>query len=85
MAHLWFRGDESLWAVIPLDGRAVDISVQPPRVLAAEFELGEDRPAVIMRAVAGDSPVWVLLAAADSNIRINGFAPVAGVRVSGSG
>ncbi len=81
MAHLWFRGDESLWAVIPLDGRAVDISVQPPRVLAAEFELGEDRPAVIMRAVAGDSPVWVLLAAADSDVRINGFAPVAGVRV----
>jgi hypothetical protein len=43
--------------------------------------LGEGALAAVVRAGAGDSPVWVLLAAGDGDVRVNGFAPVAGVRV----
>jgi hypothetical protein len=81
MAHLWFRGDEDIWSAMPLGAHAVDISVRPPRVLADGFRLGEDTLAAVIRAGAGDSPVWVLLAAANGDVRINGFAPVAGLRV----
>ena len=81
MAHLWFRDDEDIWSVMQLDGRAVDVSVYPPRSLAEGFRFGEDTLAAVIRAGAEDSPVWVLLAAAEGDLRINGFAPVAGVRV----
>jgi hypothetical protein len=81
MAHLWSRGDDDVWSALLLNGSAVDISVNPPRVLADGFRLGEDTLAAVIRAGAGDSPVWVLLAAADSGVRVNGFAPVAGLRV----
>ena len=80
MAHLWFRDDEDIWAAMALDGRAVDVSVYPPRVLAEGFLLGQDTPAAVVRAGTGDSPRWVLLAA-DGDVRVNGFAPVAGVRL----
>jgi len=80
VAHLWFRGDEGIWAALPLDGRPVGVSVCPPRVLADGFRLGADAPAAVLRAHGGDSPVWFLLLAADSDARVNGLAPVAGVR-----
>jgi hypothetical protein len=81
VAHLWFRDDDDIWSAMPLDGRAVDVSEYPPQVLAEGFRLGEDTRAAVIRAGAGDSPVWVLLVAADGDVYINGFAPVAGVRV----
>jgi len=81
MAHLWVRESDDGWAAIELNGRAVDVSVYPPRALAEGFRLGEDTPAAVVRAAAGDSPVWVLLVAAQGEARINGFTPVAGVRV----
>jgi hypothetical protein len=81
MAHLWVRDSDDSWAAMQLDGRAVDVSVYPPRVLADGFRLGEDTLAAVVRAAAGVSPVWVLLVAAEGEARINGFAPVAGVRV----
>jgi hypothetical protein len=81
MAHLWFRGDEDIWTVMPLDGHAVDVSVYPPRVLAEGFRLGADTLAAVVRAEAGDSPVWALVVAGEGDVRVNGFAPVAGLRV----
>ena len=81
MAHLWFRDEDDLWSAMPLNGHAVDISVHPPRVLADGFRLGEDTLAAVIRAEVGDSQFWVLLAAEDGGVRVNGFAPVAGVRV----
>lgn len=81
MAHLWFRGDADIWSAMPLDGRPVNISIRPPRVLADGFRLGGDVSAAVLRARAGDSPVWFLLAGAASGARVNGLAPVAGVRV----
>ncbi|MGA2118576.1 MAG: hypothetical protein ABSH56_27945, partial [Bryobacteraceae bacterium] len=32
MAHLWHRNEEETWSAMPLNGRAVDTSVYPPRV-----------------------------------------------------
>ena len=81
MAHIWFRGDEGIWSAMPLDGYAIDVSAHPPRVLAEGFRLGEDAQAAVIRTEAGDTPVWALLVAAEGGARVNGFAPVAGVRV----
>ncbi len=81
MAHLWFRGVEDIWSVMPLSGHAVDVSAFPPRPLAEGFRLGEDTLAAVIRAGARDSAAWVLLVAAVGEVRVNGFAPVAGVRV----
>lgn len=81
MAHLWFRAEDDIWSAMPLNGHAVDISVHPPRVLAEGFRLGVDVFAAVVRATAGESVVWVVLVARDGGVRINGFSPVAGVRV----
>lgn len=81
MAHLWFRNDEDVWSVMPLDAAAADISVHPPRALAEGFRPGVDTRAALIRAAGGGSPVWVLLASASGEVRINGLAPVAGLRV----
>jgi hypothetical protein len=80
MAHLWFRNDEDFWSTMPLHG-VVDISVNPPRAWTDGFRPGEETGAAVIRAGAVDSPLWVLVAAPESGVRINGFAPVAGVRV----
>jgi hypothetical protein len=81
MAHIWFRNDEDIWSAMTLDRHAVDISVHPPQAMAEGFQMGEDSLVVVIRSAAGDSPVWVLLAGAKSDVRINGFAPVARVHV----
>ena len=76
MAHLWFHNAEYNWSAMPLDGAAVDISVEPPRALAEGFRIGEDAPAALIGAGAEDSRVWVLLAADDGDVRVNGFRPI---------
>lgn len=81
MAHLWFRDEEDIWSAMPLDGHAVNVSGRRPQALAEGFRLGKDSLAVVIRTEAGDSPVWVLLVAADGAAHVNGFAPVAGMRV----
>lgn len=81
MAHLWFRNEEDIWSVVPLNGHAVNVSAHPPRVLPEGFRLGEDVTAALIPAELADSPAWVLLVATDGEVRVNGFAPVAGVRV----
>jgi hypothetical protein len=83
MAHLWFRTDdeEESWSTAPLNGHAVDITASPPRLLTEGFRLGEDTSAAVIRAGTADSPVWVLLTIQDGEVRVNGFAPVAGIRV----
>jgi Zn finger protein HypA/HybF involved in hydrogenase expression len=80
MAHLWFRDDDNIWVVMPLNGRPVDVSVYPPRVMQEDFRLGRGAPAVLIRSSAGD-PVWALVATGDADVRVNGFAPIAGLRV----
>jgi len=81
MAHIWFRNGEDSWSVMPIDGHAVNVSVYPPRILPDDFRFGEDVLVALIRAGSADSPEWVLLAAADGGVRVNGFAPVAGLRV----
>jgi hypothetical protein len=79
MAHVWFCGDDDTWSAMPLGGHAVDVSVFPPVTLGENFQLGEDAQAALVRT-GGDSPSWVLVVAPGGNARVNGFAPVAGVR-----
>src|SRR5689334_2036503 len=81
MAHMWFRDAEDIWSAMPLKGRAVDISVHPPRVMADGFRLGEDALAAVIRGGSADAPSWAVLVAAEGGVRVNGFAPVAGLRV----
>lgn len=81
MAHLWFRNDEDIWTVMPLDGHAVDVSVHPPRVLAEGFRLGEDAMAAVVRVDTHVSPVWGLVVAAEADVRVNGYSPVARLHV----
>lgn len=81
MAHLWLRHDGDDWSAMLLAGHAIDISVHPPRILAEAFRLAEDTRAAVIPVGAEDPPTWVLLVAAGSDVRINGFAPVAGLRV----
>jgi hypothetical protein len=80
MAHLWFLDDEGVWSVVPLEGRAVDISVHPPRAMAEDYPEDHLRAAVVC-AGSGEARAWVLLAGASGDVRVNGFSAVAGVRV----
>ncbi len=82
MAHLWFRDkNDEHWSAITMGARALNICVCPPHAPPMAFRLGENADALVVRAVAGGAPVWVLLAMANSEVRVNGFAPVAGMRV----
>lgn len=81
MAHLWLHLDGGDWSAMLLNGHAVDISVHPPRILPGSFQLGEVTRAAVVRVGEADPPAWVLLVSAGSHVRINGFAPVAGIRV----
>lgn len=81
MSHLWFQDTDDVWAVEPLDGRAVDISVYPPRVLEERFRLGQDSWAAVVRTPRGGAAAWVVLVAGDKEVRVNGVPPVAGVHV----
>jgi hypothetical protein len=81
MAHLWFRDEGDIWSALPLGAAAVDISVHPPRALAEGFRMGVDTRAALVPAPGNGTPVWVLVAAGDGDARVNGLAPVAGVRV----
>src|ERR1035438_7357467 len=80
MAHLWLRHDGDDWSAMLLAGHAIDISVHPPRILAEAFRLAEDTRVAVIPVAAEDPPTWVLLVAAGSDVRVNGFAPVAGLR-----
>ncbi len=81
MAHIWFLDAENIWSALPLNGHAVDVSVYPPRPLAEGFRLGQDARAAVIRTELADAPAWVLLAAGDGDVCVNGFAPIAGIRV----
>jgi len=80
MAQLWFR-DTDIWCAIRLGGRVADVSASPPRMREEGSRLGAGAKAVIVRVRAGDSPGWALVVAPDCDVRVNGFAPVAGIRV----
>jgi hypothetical protein len=81
MAHLWIRHNGDDWSAMRLAGHSIDISVHPPRILAAGFCLGEDTRAAVIPVEAEDPPLWVLLVCPGSDVRVNGFATVANMRV----
>jgi hypothetical protein len=81
MAHLWFRDHDDIWSAMPLNGHAVDISGHPPRELTEGFLPGKDHRAAVIPSRAEDSRVWILLVAGSCDVFVNGFAPVAGMRV----
>jgi hypothetical protein len=81
MAHLWFRDEDGVWGVMPMNGRAVDVSVYPPRLLAEGFRIVEGAPSAVIGVGAGAVPVWVLMVGGTGDVRVNGFPPVAGMRV----
>jgi hypothetical protein len=81
MAHLWFRDADNIWSAMPLNGAAVDVSVEPPRVVADGFRSGVDTVAAVIRAEPAGPPVWMLLATGNGDLRVNGFRPIAGLRV----
>lgn len=81
MAHLWFQDGDEVWTVLPLDHRAVDVSVSPPRALDETGSVGPDTRAVVAYTADGDAGAWVLVDIAGNDVRVNGFPPVGGLRV----
>lgn len=83
MAHLWVRDSSAQWAVLPLDGEAVNLAAHPPAPLRAPFDNEEEAgPAVILARTNGDAPAaWVLLAAVQSDVWVNGMPLWTGIHV----
>jgi hypothetical protein len=79
MAHIWYRDSENGWTALALDGRVVELTDCPPRVLAAAPDSGEVARAILMLARGGAGTAWVLLAR--EGVRVNGLQPVAGMHV----
>lgn len=92
MAHLWVQGAEG-WEAQELKGKRFDLAALPLRILAQDKSreayrdelhtpcIAEEGPAWLIAAEAGGPPVWALVAARQSNTRVNGCPPVAGLRV----
>ena len=76
MAHLWVRDVEEQWAVLPLDGIAFSLSLNPPRAVNGETVSG----AVLLKSVHAGSETWVLVTGAES-VSVNGRRVALGMRV----
>ena len=85
MAYLWFRSGTGPyeWSVVPLAAEITDISADPPQALVSVTDPEEPPLAVVVlvRAAVNRLEYWVLLAPWPSEVRINGFQPVAGIHV----
>ncbi len=81
MAHLWVETAEGAWAVMPLRAGAVRLGVHPPRAAVAAAEAVLQPGAVIVPCSGRRLGVWALIGGKGSDVRINGAAPPAGIRV----
>jgi len=81
MAHLWVRDGEGLWCIAPLEHRLYSVGIGADGV--AELAVGEKPDsAVVARHRTGDGRTsWILLAAEDQRVSVNGVSIVAGIRV----
>jgi hypothetical protein len=81
MAHLWKKGTSG-WAAEKLDVAQFDLAATPaPQAGDAQPGTTSDKVARLIRADADGSRVWALVASRNSDIRVNGRAVLAGLRV----
>lgn len=71
MAHLWIQQQQGEWAVLSVTTSSYDLTVSPPRVLRG------NAPVELMRV----DREWVLLAAPDTGVRVNGLPVMANIHV----
>jgi len=76
MAHLWATDDAWQWAVLPLEGGALDLRAIPPRAAAPEDHGGGEAALLVGCGAAG----WALLAGAAAGVSVNGLPLVTGIR-----
>jgi hypothetical protein len=80
MAHLWVRDGEVEWAVLPLDGDAMDLGAYPPRRLRERPGSGAgESPTLLMQTHGVGDAGWVLLAGPRSGVNVNGIPVLAGI------
>ena len=81
MAHLWVRDGEVEWAVLPLDGDAMDLSAYPPRPLRhSRADGAQESPVLLMRTVTAGDADWLLLSGPRGGASVNGMPVAAGIR-----
>ena len=83
MAHLWVESDGG-WDAKKLTGRPFALAASgAPQIAVGEGLAGRagEQAAWLIGADAGGSPVWALVAAPGSRVRINGRVPPAGLCV----
>jgi hypothetical protein len=80
MSVIWSKITTGGWGAQRLDGALYDLTSDSVR-RADEAPAAGEGAARLMRASAAGSPVWALIAPADSGVRVNGSAVAAGLAV----
>jgi len=78
MSHLWVKNNcdqprNEQWAVLPLEGEAFDLSLNPPalrRAVTAANDLAAK--AFLLRYTQADEVCWLLIARRTTEVRVNG-------------
>jgi hypothetical protein len=79
MAHLWIE-DADGWGAKKLDGTQFDLAARSVRTTEGS-SAASAKAAQLVRADAGGSPAWALIAPTDSGVRVNSRALPAGLSV----
>jgi hypothetical protein len=80
MAHLWTQDAEG-WSARRLDGAHLELAFDSMRHAGdAQQTATGAKAAQLVRTGAGGAQVWALIAPPDSDLRMNGRAPLAGLR-----
>ena len=82
MALIWMKSDLKAWAALPLEAERIRLDTDPPQRLQAEVIGSADADGVLLLREAGeDGIIWILLADARWDVRVNGLPLPAGIRV----
>ena len=81
LAHLWVNVENDRWAVLPLAGGAVSLTVSPPRLVDSSAQAQTAGAAILLPPSAKPQEDWVLLTGSGAEVRVNGLLLALGLRV----